>query len=306
MPRNLSIGMTGDDVAAVQRLLNYHLAEKFPPLDVDGKFGRHTRDAVIKFQSLNKNYPLMMPITNGNGVVKKSLAIDGIVGPNTGNVLLDVRTVSMTPGTSFTPQSSARTSTNVAGPAFKLTGGDRPAADPTPPPSPTPPGQQTIQFVTLQAGGQAQLNPWAVSPFVLTGQFTMLARNAGKPDFLLTAGGQFAQNLGTVNGSWSAQVFGQMGLGNVGLQLGPLDFVNPFVQLMLTKNQGQPSAAGLAIGNQINLTLSEVNINGIVQPRFSLFLNAQGAVNVGLDDGRCSAPALQGLLGLAWTFGTGK
>lgn len=93
-----------------------------------------------------------------------------------------------------------------------------------------------------------------------------------------------------------------MGLGNVGVQLGPLDFVNPFVQVMLTKNQGQPTAAGLAIGNQINLTLSNVRINGIDQPRFSVFLNFQGVVNVGLNDGLCSAPAAQGLLGLAWTF----
>jgi hypothetical protein len=296
MPRNLSIGMTGEDVEALQRLLNYHLAApKYPPLVVDGKFGPNTRDRVIQFQCLNKNYPLVMPISTGNGVLKKPLASDGIVGPNTGNVLLDIRTVSMTPKSKFTPQSNAKTSTNVGGPGFKLTDSD-------PAPAPPPPSQRTAYFLTLQAGSQTQLKPWVVSPLVLTGQFTMLARNEGKPDFLLTAGLQIAQNLGTVNGDWSAQIFGQMGLGNVGVQLGPLDFVNPFVQVMLTSNQGQPAAAGLAIGNQINLTLSTVSINGIDQPRFSLFLNLQGVVNVGLNDGLCSAPAAQGLLGLAWTF----
>src|SRR5689334_6763712 len=103
MPRNLSIGMTGKDVEAVQRLLNYHLAApKYVPLDVDGKFGPKTRDRVIEFQSLNKYYPIVMPIRVGNGIVKKPLDIDGIVGPNTGNVLLDVRTVSLAPKTKLT------------------------------------------------------------------------------------------------------------------------------------------------------------------------------------------------------------
>lgn len=295
MPRTLSFGMQGNDVAAVQRLLNYHLSPpKYSPLAVDGIFGEQTRNRVVEFQRVNQYYPVRIPVKTGGGVVKKPLAIDGVVGPNTGYVLLDVRSVSLSPDTAFTPRVNVGTGKNSL---FKLTS----EGDP-PPPNLTPPAQQTIKFVTLQAGSQVQLQPWAVSPFVLTGQFTLLARNQGKPDFMLTAGGQFSENLGTINGDWSAQVFGQMGLGNVGLQLGPLDFVNPFVQTMLTKNQGQPAAAGLAIGNQINLTLSNVNIDGIDQPRFSVFLNLQGVVNVGLNNGQCSAPAAQGMIGLAWTF----
>jgi hypothetical protein len=301
MSRKLSFGMRGDDVAAVQRLLNYHLPRpNHTPLDVDGKFGNETLKRVKEFQRLNRNYPMQMPIRTGDGVVKKPLAIDGIVGPNTGRVLLDERTVTMWPSTKFTPQrSEGGRATDRTNPALRLTSaGDPPAPTPTPP-SPPP---KTITFITLQAGSQAQANPWAIQPFVLTGQFTALARNAGKPDLLLTAGGQFSKNLGTVNGDWSAQIFGQMSLGNLGVQLGPLDFVNPLVQFMLTANQGQPLAAGLALGNQINLTLKNVTLNGIEQPRFSVFVNLQEVVNVGTNNGFCSAPATQGMLGLSWTF----
>ena len=282
MPRTLLSGMTGIDVEALQRLLNYHLAMVCsPPLVVDGIFGPRTCERVIDFQELNRLYPTTMPIQAADGVVRQPLAIDGIVGPNTGRVLLDVRVISQDPKSQFTP--------NVA------SVGDGPAPSP-----PSPP--KVLRFVTLQAGSQASVNPWSISPFVLSGQVTWLARNEGKPDFLLAAGGQFSANLGDVNGSWTAQVFGQMGLGNLNLQLGPLDFLNPFVQVMLQQNQGQSPSAGLAVGNQINLSLGKKTINGIEMDTFSLFLNLQEVANVGLDTGQCSAPSTQGLLGLGWSF----
>lgn len=316
MSRDLLVGTTGQDVAAVQRLLNYHLPRPhFAPLVVDGIFGPKTKQRVIDFQRRNRDYLTKMPIKDAEGVERKELAIDGIVGPNTGRVLLDVRTVGLAPETNFTPTTDRRrglfasptlggnrSPQPLAAPRFGLQPvGDPPAPSPTPsPPTPNPP--RVIRFVSLQAGAQAQLAPWVVSPFVLTGQFTWLARNDGKPDFLLTAGGQFASNLGSVNGSWTGQVFGQMSLGNIGLQLGPVDFVNPMVQIMLQKNQGQPASVGFAVGNQVNLSLKKMTIGGIEQDRFTVFLNLQEVVGVGLDHGQCSAPATQGMIGLGWTL----
>ncbi|RFB76351.1 peptidoglycan-binding protein [Methylovirgula sp. 4M-Z18] len=317
MGRNLSLGMSGEDVAAVQRLLNYHLPlPLYTPLKPDGQFGPLTLARVKEFQSLNEDYLVKMPITPGGGVEKKPLAIDGIVGPNTGRVLLDLRTVTLSPDSKLIPR-TYEGSQAIRGnrPVFNLLQnvadrGNRPTfnlfqnvADTPDDPGPPPPlPAKTIRFLTLQAGSQAQINPWAVSPLVLTGQYSLLARNAGRPDFLLTAGGQFSQNLGTVNGDWSAQAFGQMGLGNLGVSLGPVDFVNPFVQAMLTFNHGQSPTAGLALGNQTNLSLSDVVINGIKQPRLAVFFNLQAVANVDLNTGLGAAPSVQGLLGLSWTF----
>jgi len=289
VPRKLSLGCIGDDVAAVQRLLNYHLpAPKFAPLVVDKKFGNLTRTRVIEFQQLNRLYPTKMPIEQVDGVEPKPLVIDGEVGPNTGRVLLDVREVSQHPTSRLVPNEKAKDARRS-----RLRVRDGPA--------PAPP-HQLVRSVSLQAGGQASVNPWVISPFVLTGQFTWLARNDGKPDLLLTAGGQFSANLGDTNGSWSGQIFGQMALGNLKLQLGPLDFLNPFVQTMLQKNQGQPPAVGLAVGNQVNLSLKKVTVGGIEQDSLGLFVNLQEVVSVGLDSGNCTAPATQGMLGLGWSF----
>ena len=302
MARNLSYGMTGTDVAAVQRLLNYHLAPpRFAPLVVDGIFGPLTRARVMEFQRLNRLYLTTIPIQEAEGVVRKPLVIDGVVGPNTGRVLLDVRLIAQEPQSQFTPNVDQQTAGGAGRLGFATV---RQSAAPVgDAPAPTPPAPpRTIRFVTMQAGSQASVNPWVISPVVITGQITWLARNEGKPDFLLTAGGQFAVNLGDVSGRWSGQVFGQMGLGNLNLQLGPLDFLNPFVQIMLQKNQGQPTAAGFAVGNQINLSLRKTTINGIEQDTFTVFVNLQEVVNVGLDHGQCSAPATQGLLGLGWSF----
>ena len=299
MSKPVSYGMKGPEVEAVQRLLNYHLpAPQFVPLDPDGKFGNLTRARVIEFQRRNRLYPTTMPIQEADGVVRKPLVIDGVVGPNTGRVLLDVRVVSQHPTTQFVPNPEAVPAGGVRSSAVRQRGlsvGDGPAPAP-----PTPP--KVIRFVTLQAGSQAAVNPWVVSPVVISGQFTWLARNQGQPDFLLTAGGQFSANLGDKNGAWTGQVFGQMGLGNLNLQLGPVDFLNPFVQTMLQQNQDQPASVGLAIGNQVNVSLIKTTVSGIEQDRFAVFVNLQEAVSVSLSNGHCSAPSSQGLLGLGWTF----
>jgi hypothetical protein len=67
--RTLKKGMSGMDVARCQNLLNRELAFLPPPLWVDGIFGMLTDRRVREFQ------------------VKRRLAVDGIVGPQTWSAL---------------------------------------------------------------------------------------------------------------------------------------------------------------------------------------------------------------------------
>jgi hypothetical protein len=71
MARNLSQGMTGQDVRALQDVLNFHI-RRGTPLAVDGIFGPKTNARVREFQSANR------------------LAVDGIVGPMTSAQLYEV------------------------------------------------------------------------------------------------------------------------------------------------------------------------------------------------------------------------
>ena len=71
MARNLSQGTTGQDVRALQDVLNFHI-RRGAPLAVDGIFGPKTNARVREFQSANR------------------LAVDGIVGPRTFAQLFEV------------------------------------------------------------------------------------------------------------------------------------------------------------------------------------------------------------------------
>ncbi|BAZ20313.1 hypothetical protein NIES4073_11890 [Kalymmatonema gypsitolerans NIES-4073] len=64
--RTLKLGVQGDDVKHLQEDLNLL---KYGPLTVDGNFGTKTEAAVKRFQS------------------KNNLVVDGIVGPQTWQVL---------------------------------------------------------------------------------------------------------------------------------------------------------------------------------------------------------------------------
>lgn len=70
MTRNLSKGMTGQDVRVLQDRLNYHLRRE-TPLARDGIFGPKTHERVSKFQTLH------------------ALTKDGIVGPRTRAILFE-------------------------------------------------------------------------------------------------------------------------------------------------------------------------------------------------------------------------
>jgi len=285
--RVLALGMTGRDVVTLQLLLNYHLYGLYSELHADGNFGPQTHARVVEFQRRNQNYPVKMPVKGE----KKPLACNGVVDEETLRVLLDFRTVSA-PGTRMTPHEGAA-SKSGSGPFTRgmAVVGDVPAGDEPP---------KVVRFATVQAGAQAQLEPWIVSPLVLTLQATMLARNNGRPDFLLTAGGQAALNLDPKAGTtWTGQGFLQMGLGGLPVKFGNLDLFNPFVQLMIQKTQGQPLAIGGAIGNQVNYSLSRRPLGGQDQDVVSIFFNLQAVSLVGMDSGKCDVPRTQGMLGLS-------
>jgi hypothetical protein len=80
---------------------------------------------------------------------------------------------------------------------------------------------------------------------------------------------------------------------------GRLDLLNPFVQLMLQKNDGQVPTVGLALGNQVNVGLDDDN-------HWNFFLNTQLVTNVALDNGLCQAPSFQALGGISYTFDLNK
>ena len=73
MMRLLRMGDSGDDVAMVQTALNHHI-RRLKTLDSDGKFGLKTDARVREFQSSNQ------------------LQVDGVVGPNTLNKLVEEST----------------------------------------------------------------------------------------------------------------------------------------------------------------------------------------------------------------------
>ncbi len=71
MSRTLSQGMAGQDVRALQDVLNFHI-RRGEPLKVDGNFGPKTHARVLEFQRVN------------------GLKADGLVGPRTNEQLLEV------------------------------------------------------------------------------------------------------------------------------------------------------------------------------------------------------------------------
>lgn len=71
MSRTLSQGMTGQDVRALQDVLNFHI-RRGEPLKVDGIFGPKTHARTVEFQKVNGLIP------------------DGLVGPNTSAQLFEI------------------------------------------------------------------------------------------------------------------------------------------------------------------------------------------------------------------------
>jgi len=312
MGRAMSIGMTGEDVRVLQQLLNHHLSPPLEKISEDGMFGALTRARVIEFQKRNRDYPSNMPIPAELGPeFKRPLVADGIVGALTANVMFDARTLKNSNPGQFKPVVEvASSSAPVAIPVSDPT-----PTPPAPTPTPTPPPARVFRLVQLSIGQQVTVNPWSLSPFVFTGQYVMLAKNDGRPDFLLTAGGQAAMNDGGANGRWTAQpLFFQMGLGgfdNLKLFGGKLDWFNPFVSFALQRNFNNnltgagPFGVAEAIGNQATWTLASKPLPGTkddMQDTLSFAFNAQAVTVTSLSTGRNSAVGGQFLLSAIKTF----
>jgi hypothetical protein len=158
-------------------------------------------------------------------------------------------------------------------------------------------------MVQLQSGTQLNLNPWSASPFLFTAQYVFLAKNAGKPDFLFTAGGQISLNDDRPggNGRWTGQGFLQYGFANditVKVFGQKFDLVNPFVQAMISQNLSSagntagPVNIGLAVGNQASWVLIERTLPGTTdkQDVLSITFNGQVVTNVALEKGHVASP----------------
>jgi hypothetical protein len=290
----LSIGMTGEDIRALQNLLNFHLGAPRTLLVPDGRFGPLTEARVEEFQTVNL------------------LDVDGIVGPETTAALADVRTLMA--GTQIRPTSMPLGPLVLPPvPNFQLTPPlllqqptppfSAPPAPQLPPPQVTPP--QTSFALTLQEGQQVSLNPWFISPLVITAQLDVVIRNDGRPPFTFSFGGQgFLNQVGSPAGNWSGQGFVQFGPNLPFGNFGRFSLLNPFVQFFIQKNQGQAPGAGIALGNQATWAIvRQKNAQGQDEDVLSLILNGQILNTVGLDTGRVTGPpAGQIFLGVGHSF----
>jgi hypothetical protein len=298
--RNLSSGMQGQDVKNLQGMLNFHLVPLGEPrLAEDGNFGPKTKAAVLKAQGI------------------ASLVADGIVGPKTTAALLSLGSVNG--GVSSTPDESdaggstelalltanARTRSmfppnapffaQTASPFFAQTASPAVGDPPAPPtPSPASPPIVKVQSVVVQGGNQFAFNPFTVAPLVAAAQTTLIFRLGPLPAFGASPGAQFSANgFRSPNGRFTGQGFLQLGpadplkFGSVG----SFDFVNPFVQGFVQKNQGKPSQGGFAVGDQASWKLTKNNV-------LSLFLNVQAVAAWDLSNGRGQPVAAQVFGGL--------
>lgn len=96
------------------------------------------------------------------------------------------------------------------------------------------------------------------------------------------------------SGAWTVQGFAQMGFSGL-LKKGDFDLLNPFAVMMLQRSEKpKPLQVGVGVGNQINYNVTKSGLQ--------LFLNGQMVTGVNLDNGDTSAPGLQIMTGLSYTF----
>jgi hypothetical protein len=257
MSRVLKMGDSGEDVRVLQKAVNKHLELiGGPSLSPDGHFGKKTFLKIVEFQKLNRLKP------------------DGIVGDKTRAALLDFRTVVVRSEiNSSAPSSPTTTSTSAPSTA-------RPPATPSTPASPgapdDPPKKRSFQ---LLAGAQLTLDPWVVSPLVLTAQMNFFIRRHRFPPVIeISPGAQFSANTRhSAAGNYGAELFVQVSLAEI-TDKWKIDWLNPFVQVALSQNQGQALTAAFALGDQMNINLGKSGV-------YSFFLNGQEVWNLNLRTG---------------------
>ncbi|HVS38721.1 MAG TPA: peptidoglycan-binding domain-containing protein [Gemmataceae bacterium] len=287
MDRTLTIGMTGTDVQQMQQLLNFHLGAPRKALTPSGTFDTDTLDRVKEFQTLNQ--------LKEDG--------EGVVGPQTTRALWDVRrlmaTAYLQPPAGASPVLPPVPSFQL--PTPKLLQPPQNSFTPSTPSLTSP--NSTSTALTLQAGTQANINPWYYSPLVVTAQYDILIKNDGRVPFLISVGGQLLINqVPSPGGSWTGQ-----GFINMGPNINPAQSrftIGPFVQAFVSKNQGQPATAGLGLGVQVGYAIFR-HKNAQGEDVDDLTLIGQGMVltNVGLNNGQVTGPPSgQLVLGISRSF----
>jgi peptidoglycan hydrolase-like protein with peptidoglycan-binding domain len=287
MPRTLRKGDKGEDVRNLQRALNMHLTQAYgyKRLATDADFGPLTDGRVREFQRVNL------------------LDADGIVGILTREKLLDVRSVrhyarakprrhviTGRPSHGLAPLGLPGRPQMIRG--LQATGQRLGPQIGQVTQQPGPPMKRQFQ---LLGGQQLSINPWFLSPLVITGQVNWTVTNNGRPDFMLSAGAQVAVNDFTgPSGAWTVQGFAQMGFSGL-LKKGDFDLLNPFAVIMLQRSEKpKPFQVGFGVGNQMNYNLTKGGLQ--------LFLNGQAVTGVNLDNGDTSAPGVQIMGGASYTF----
>jgi hypothetical protein len=279
MSRNLCRGLTGTDVRHLQIILNLQRGPHDQRISEDGIFGPETGARVKAFQAYCKLKP------------------DGIVGPLTFAALAPVGT--------HTTQAVV-TQGNVAGSKQATTPRVPQVADPedplNPPPSPAPPPAPVSPMafkyysqLQVLAGQQLSFGPFVYSPLVVTAQYNLIMRHPGSADLTAAIGGQFALNANGDSGRWTGQGFGQVGLA-ANKKFHGVDFLNPSLVLMLSRNQGQPAGWSIGAADQMNYQLDD-------DGHMNLFLNGQLVWGLDFAKGDVTGPGLQILGGISFTFG---
>ena len=275
MSRNLYQGLTGTDVRQLQIILNLQRGPHYQRIGEDGIFGPETRSRVKGFQAYCKLNP------------------DGIVGPLTFAALVPIGThttqaVVNRGNVAGSKRAPSRRVTQVADPEDPL--------NPSPPPAPVSPMafKYYSQFQLL-AGQQLSFRPFVYSPLVVTAQYNLIMRHPGFADLTAAIGGQFALNLDGASGDWTGQGFGQVGLA-ANKKFHGIDFLNPSLVLMLSRNQGQPATWSIGAADQMNYQLDD-------DGHMNLFLNGQVVWGLDFAKGDVTGPGLQILGGISFTFG---
>jgi peptidoglycan hydrolase-like protein with peptidoglycan-binding domain len=277
--RTLYQGCTGTDVRNLQLVLNLQRGPHDQRIGEDGIFGPETRARVKAFQTYAKLKP------------------DGIVGPLTFAALVPVGT--HTTQALVKPGNAAGSKATPSSRVAQVVDPEDPL-NPSPPPVPpaVPTGPWDFKFYSqfqLLAGQQLSFKPNVYSPLVVTAQYNLIMRHPGSADLTAAVGGQFALNADGESGDWTGQGFGQVGLA-FNKKFHGIDFLNPSLVLMLSRNQGQAATWSIGAADQMNYQLDE-------DGHMNLFLNGQVVWGLDFARGDATGPGLQILGGISFTLG---
>ena len=300
MPRPLSIGMNGQDVADLQAALNYHLRPaapphtppipKYPRLDVDGKFGGVTDSRLREFQRLN------------------GLVDDGVVGKNTRPLLTKAKRVTVR--IPISPQDDPPVSQNVPS-SLAISSREFGFGQTISPTQSVGQSKPFIAPVKLQnrqvaMGGNLTLDP-IIGPgsqsksLFLSVQWTWVEQRDGR-HLELTLGNQLAAALTneTFGLTSNAQSFAQVSVADVlAIDSAKLHLFSPSAQIGFQANVVQGVLKSMSVGVSAQNQIAWDFVKNGNNPVFFLFCQQQLAWSYDLTERKGTiAPSF--LLGATW------